>query len=267
MRIPPQTDFFYNGKWSPTCDDALVDCLIMLKEERNVSNTAYPLWFLLTASDWIKNKAGVIFSELELKDRIAMLRKRYYTFKAVIRLRGAYWNPETKAVVAPQESWDTMLKMNSFAGAYFYKKEPIWARLACVFGFDDVKVEGEQDVVVISDNTDDIPEDHIVMNDIIGDGEEVNSPHVFPGPKVRRKLFDSDTVPNDHESSTETGVVFIDLTSDGMLRTREETGRILYQPPGPFDEGAGPSNAKSPRASSCGSNSPMKSFAGLYKMP
>ncbi|KAG6403178.1 hypothetical protein SASPL_135395 [Salvia splendens] len=168
MTIPPQTEFFYKGKWCSACDDALLDCLIMLKAERNVSTTEYPAWFLLNASDWIKNKASVIFSALELKDRIAMLRKRYYTFKAVIRLRGAYWNPETKAVVVPQESWDNILKMNSFAGSYFYQEEPIWARLACVFGFDDVKVEGEKDVVIISDNTVELHEDEIVVNAFVG---------------------------------------------------------------------------------------------------
>ncbi|KAG6427958.1 hypothetical protein SASPL_112206 [Salvia splendens] len=221
MVIPQQAEFFYKGKWSPACDDALVDCLIMLKEERGVSTTVYPVWFLLTASDWIKNKVSVVFSEFELKDRIDMLRKRYYTFKAVLRLRGAYWNPQMKAVVAPQDSWDNMLKMNEFAGAYFYDEEPIWARLACVFGFDDVKVEGQKEVV------------------------------------VRRKLFDADPQPNDRESSSEPGIYFIDLTSDGNLRAREEKGRILYQPPKPYDDGAGTSHFKSPRASSCGSNSPM----------
>ncbi|KAG6400764.1 hypothetical protein SASPL_137607 [Salvia splendens] len=220
MAIPPQTEFFYKGKWCPACDDALVDCLIMLKAERNVSTTEYPAWFLLNASDWIKNKAGVIFFALELKDRIAMLRKRYCI-----------------------------------------RSEPIWARLACVFGFHDVKVEGEKDVVIISDNTVELHEDEIVVNAFVGGEEEVNSPAVFPGPKVRRKLFEADTVAKDRESSTDPKVFFIDLTSDGMMRTREEKGRILYQPPKLFpNEGVGPSNAKSPRVSSCGSNSPMNLY-------
>ncbi|KAG6407498.1 hypothetical protein SASPL_130489 [Salvia splendens] len=257
MVIPQQAEFFYKGKWSPACDDALVDCLIMLKEERDVSTTVYPAWFLLTASDWIKNKVSVVFSEFELKDRIDMLRKRYYTFKAVLRLRGAYWNPQMKAVVAPQESWDNMLKMNEFAGAYFYDEEPIWARLACVFRFDDVKVEGQKEVVVISDNTEEMRVNEVDVSANVGGEEEVNSPVVFPGPKVRRKLFDADPQPNDRESSSEPGIYFIDLTSDGNLRAREENGRILYQPPKPYDDGAGTLHFKSPRASSCGSNSPM----------
>ncbi|KAG6394947.1 hypothetical protein SASPL_145538 [Salvia splendens] len=182
--------------------------------------TAFPSWILLTASDWIKTKACVKFSELELKERVDLLRTRYYTFKAVIRLRGAYWNQQTKAVVAPKESWDYMLK-----------------------------VEGQKEVVVISDNTEEIHEDASVMN-ALGDGEdEVNSPAVFPGQKVRRKLFDDDPMPNDRESSTDAGIDFIDLTSDGLMRQREEKGRILHQPPKPSTEGAGPSTAKSPRAS------------------
>ncbi|KAG6419002.1 hypothetical protein SASPL_121210 [Salvia splendens] len=267
MAIPSQSEFLYNAKWSPACDDALVDCLIILKGENNMLPTEFPSWILLTASDWIKNKACVKFSELELKERVDLLRTRYYTFKAVIRLRGAYWNQQTKAVVAPKESWDYMLKMNSFAGAYFYQEEPIWARLACLFGFDDVKVEGQKEVVVISDNTEEIHEDASVMN-ALGDGEdEVNSPAVFPGPKVRRKLFDDDPMPNDRGSSTDAGIDFIDLTSDGLMRPREEKGQILHQPPKPSTEGAGPSTAKSPRSSSCGSNSPMKWWPHICKRP
>ncbi|KAG6389135.1 hypothetical protein SASPL_150594 [Salvia splendens] len=246
MAIPPQADLFYKGKWSPACDDALVDCLIMLKEERDVSNTVYPSWFLLTASDWIKNKVSVVFSELELNDRIQMLRKRYYTFKAVLRLRGAYWNPQMKTVVAPQESWDNMLKMNAFAGAYFYEEEPIWARLACVFGIDDVKIEGQKEVVVISDCTEEIGADEVAVAANVGGDEEVNSPLVFPGPQVRRKLFDADPLPNDRESSSEPGICFVDLTSDWNLRTRVEKGRIMYPPPKPIHDGSGPSGMKSP---------------------
>ncbi|KAG6416036.1 hypothetical protein SASPL_123458 [Salvia splendens] len=217
MSIPSQSEFLHNGKWSPGCDDALVDCLIMLKEENNMSFTACPSRILGTASDWIKTKACVKFSELELKERVDLLRKRYHTFKAVIRLRGAYWNQHTREVVAPKESWDNMLKVNSFAGAYFYQEEPIWARLACLFGFDDVKVEGQKEVVVISDNTEEIHEDASVMVDLGNGEDEVNSPAVFPGPKVRRKLFDDDPMPHDRESSTDAGIDFIDLTSDGLM--------------------------------------------------
>ncbi|KAG6392830.1 hypothetical protein SASPL_147058 [Salvia splendens] len=239
MAIPAQSEFLYKGKWSPACDDVLVDCLIMLKEENNLKATEFPSWILLTASAWIKNKACVNYSELELKERVDLLRKRYYTFKAVIRLRGAYWNQQTKAVVAPNESWDNMLKMNSFVGAYFYQEEPIWARLTCVFGFDDVKVKGQKEVVVISDNTEEIHEDALVINALVDGEDEVNSPAVFPGPKVCRKLFDDDQVPNDRESSTAAGIYFIDLTSDGMMRPREEKGRILHQPPNHIMKGPG----------------------------
>ncbi|KAG6387428.1 hypothetical protein SASPL_152615 [Salvia splendens] len=137
MAIPPQSEFFYKGKWSPACDNALVDCLIMLKGEAFVEH------------------------------RLPVMVPAY--------------------------------DMNSFAGAYFYQEEPIWARLACVFGFDDVKVVGqqEQEVVVISDYTEEIHEDDIIINALVDEEEEVNSPAVFPGPNVHRKLFDDDPVPND----------------------------------------------------------------------
>ncbi|XP_047938631.1 uncharacterized protein LOC125186324 [Salvia hispanica] len=170
----------------------VVDCLIMLKGEMQWSKSTVPSWFLPLAAEWMKDKADVIFSELELKDRVDLLRKRYYTFKVVLRIRGACLDAPTKAIVAPADSWEKMLKMNAFAGAYFYQQEPICARLACVFGLDDVEVEGQTTVVVISDNTEVIHSDSIKINDVVEGEEEVNSPVVFPGPKVHRKLFDED---------------------------------------------------------------------------
>ncbi|KAG6405373.1 hypothetical protein SASPL_132962 [Salvia splendens] len=123
---------------------------------------------------------------------------------------------------------------------YFYQEEPIYARLACVFGLDDVKVKGQTTVVVMSDNTKEVHSDSIKINDVIEGEEEVNSPVVFPGPKVHRKLFDEDAEPNDRESTTEDGDRFIDLGSDGYMRYREEKGRMLPKPPGPSHKVSGP---------------------------
>ncbi|KAG6423500.1 hypothetical protein SASPL_113897 [Salvia splendens] len=115
MSIPPLSDFFYKGKWSPACDGVLVDCLIMLKGETQWSKSVVPSWFLPTAAEWMKDKASVIFSELELKDGVDLLRKRYYTFKVVLRIQGAYLDAPMKVVVAPADSWEKMLKMNAYA--------------------------------------------------------------------------------------------------------------------------------------------------------
>lgn len=145
--------------------------------------------------------------------------------------------------------------MNTFAGAYYYAGEPMYERLACLFGMDDVKLEGQNEVVVISDTTEKVHCDDL-MNNEAGE-EEVNSPVVFPGPKVRRKLFDDVPEPNDRESTTVGGIDFIDLTTDGQMCTRVSFGKELRKPPVPSKGGAGPSTLKSPNGSSCGSNSPI----------
>ncbi|KAG6407411.1 hypothetical protein SASPL_130402 [Salvia splendens] len=125
-----------------------------------------------------------------------------------------------------------------------------------LFGMDDVKVEGVKEIVVISNNTEEIP-DHEIMISQNGDNEEeVNSPAVFPRPRVRRKLFPESLEANDRESSTKPGIYFIDLTSDGQLRTRVEKGRDLPKPPLLAKDGAGVSTF-SPLPSSCASNSPF----------
>ena len=121
---------------------------------------------------------------------------------------------------------------------------------------DDVKVEGVKEIVVISDNTDEIPNDDIMINQNGDNEEEVNSPAVFLGPQVRRKLFLESLESKDRESSSEPGICFIDLTSDGQLRTRVEKGRDLPKQPILAKDGAGVSTL-SPHASSCASNSPF----------
>lgn len=123
--------------------------------------------------------------------------------------------------------------MNTFAGAYYYAGEPMYERLACLFGMDDVKLEGQNEVVVISDTTEKVHCDDL-MNNEAGE-EEVNSPVVFPGPKVRRKLFDDVPEPNDRESTTVGGIDFIDLTTDGQMCTRVSFGKELRKPPVPWE--------------------------------
>ncbi|KAG6401890.1 hypothetical protein SASPL_138758 [Salvia splendens] len=167
---------------------------LFLKTETQWDKHFFPSWFLHAAADKIRNEAVVIFKEVDLKAR-------------------------TKSVLAPDESWDKILKVNSFAGAYFYKEEPIYASLACLFGMDDVKVEGEASVVVISNTTEELPADDITTTKLVDNEDEVNAPNVFPGPRVR---------------------------------TSAEKDRILPKPAPLSNHLVGPSNSKSPLGSSCG---------------
>ncbi|KAG6426538.1 hypothetical protein SASPL_110763 [Salvia splendens] len=57
---------------------------------------------------------------------------------------------------------------------------------------EEVKVEGELEVIDISDNTAKIMSEDTMPVDLEEDDEEVNSPAVFWRPNVKRKLFDED---------------------------------------------------------------------------
>lgn len=126
----------------------------------------------------------------------------------------------------------------------------------CLFGIDDVKVEGDVEVIEISDNTMKIISSDNVAVEMDDNDEEVNSPAVFRRPNVKRKLFDEEDMPTDRESSTDSGTYFIDLVNAGHLPTHVRMSRTLPKPTTFGDPQVGPST-KSPHTSSCASNSPI----------
>ena len=88
-----------------------MECLISLKTQTDWDKLFFPSWFLHAAADKLRNETGVVFEEVDLKERVEILHKRYRTFKAVTRISGAWWSMEAKAVLAPDESWDSILKV------------------------------------------------------------------------------------------------------------------------------------------------------------
>ncbi|KAL1545161.1 hypothetical protein AAHA92_21915 [Salvia divinorum] len=264
MNIPPQAVFLYKGAWSPTCDTTFVDCLLTLKGETKWTRSVFPSWFLLTPAKEIKHNAGIMFSEKDLKDRAEVLQMRYHTFRYVLRQRGVTWDMPLKSVIALDEVWKKIFKLNKFVRAYYYKEEHMYSKLACLFGMDDVKVEGAPEVVVISDTTEQLPLNEIGNEDLGEQNDEVTSSLRFPRLDVCRKLFDVDIEADDRESTMELGIYFIDLAPDGQLRIRVENGRALPKQPRLGEDQGGPST-RSPHASSCGSNSPMGWWPHLHK--
>ncbi|KAL1547626.1 hypothetical protein AAHA92_15958 [Salvia divinorum] len=234
MNIPDQTAFFYNGNWSAE------------------------------SAQELQTTAGVIFSEVELSDRVQFMRSRYTTFKDVLRHCGAWWDFPSKSIIASDEVWEKIIKKNSFAGAYYYKEEPLYSKLACLFGMDDVKVEGAKEVIVISETNEVILIEDLKSQDLGEHDEKVNSPAIFPRPTVRRKLFECEAEIKDRESTTELGIYFIDLAPDGQLCTRMEKGREFAKHPIVTPKTDGP-GTRSPHASSCGSNSPIGWWPHLFK--
>ncbi|KAL1540577.1 hypothetical protein AAHA92_24912 [Salvia divinorum] len=171
----------------------------------------------------------------------------------------------TESELAADCVWMRILKDNAFAAAYYYHDEPEYNKLACLFGMEDVKLEGAKEVIVVSDTTDDSSCDGSSCYELPGDdNEEVNSPAVFPNPSVRRKLVFDGEEPSDMESTTESGIFFIDTGPDGKLRTRFEKSRSLLKNPFMNNIEASQSQ-KISHASSSASNSLIGWWRNLLK--
>ena len=149
------------------------------------------------------------------------------------------------------------------AGAYYHAEEPLYSKLACLFGMDDIKIE-EATIIVISDNTEKVKGKDLSFYDF-GE-EEVNSPAGLPPRSVCCKLFDDDTLVEDRESTTKTQISFIDLKSDNQVRTICDKGKALQKPPPKVQDIGGPST-RSPLGSSCGSNSPKVWWPHICRHP
>ncbi|KAL1568815.1 hypothetical protein AAHA92_00376 [Salvia divinorum] len=242
MNFPPQYMFFYKGKWTPEMDTILVDTLLRLKGEAGWILEEFPSYFLLTAGKEIEEKEHVLLYEIELSN----------------------WDFRTKSVIAPEAVWGKMCKKNPLAGAYFYVEEPQYTKLACLFGMDDIKVEGEKEVILISESTEKKSDEEPSCYEIDDACEEVTSPTAKPAVRANRKPFTDVNELTDRESTTEPGLYFINVAPDGKLRTRLEKGRVLPKVQAVNTPGVGLSNPSS-HASSCRSNSPIGWWSHLQK--
>ncbi|KAL1543544.1 hypothetical protein AAHA92_20506 [Salvia divinorum] len=116
MNVPKQTSILYHGVWTSETDTILSDTIIGLKKETRWTESYFPSWFLMTAEQELKTKAGVVVSEDEVSTRIDVFHKRYQIFKDVVGLCGAQWDRPTNTVVAGDDVWDKIMKYNWFAG-------------------------------------------------------------------------------------------------------------------------------------------------------
>ncbi|KAL1549623.1 hypothetical protein AAHA92_17703 [Salvia divinorum] len=234
MNIPLQLCFLYKKCWTPEIDTVLVDTIVRLKDQTKWVLTEFPNYFFFTAAKEIKNLRGTCFTEDELRKRVKFMQVRYQTFKEIINHEGAFWDMPSKSVIVADDVWIKIFKKNAFAAAYYYNHEPLYNKLVMLFGMEDVKIEDEKEVIVISETTEKLPTEDTNYFTYDEGSEEVNSPFIFPSPNVRRKLFVEDGDQTDRESTT--------LGRD----------RVLPKPP------LVPSGKeKSSRASSCASTSPI----------
>ena len=111
MNIPPQSKFFYKGKWSPLVDNILVDTIIRLKNMTGWTLMEFPSYFLLTAAKEIHTKTAQVFTKVELTDRVGTLHVRYRTFKALVAEHGVQWDIPTRFVSAEDWVWKQLCKV------------------------------------------------------------------------------------------------------------------------------------------------------------
>lgn len=134
------------------------------------------------------------------------------------------------------------MQEDAFAAAYYHNEEPLYSKLCCLFGMDDVKVESvTTEVIVLSDGTVKLPTDEPSCYELPGADEEVNSPVLLPPRTTRRKLFIEDEEVSDRESTSRRGIHFIDIAKDGQLRSRIQHDRVVPKPPPFKDDAGGPS--------------------------
>ncbi|KAG6405492.1 hypothetical protein SASPL_133082 [Salvia splendens] len=156
----------------------MLECLLKLKAETHWSHHYFPSWFMLTVAQELQSKVGVVFTKHDLHDRAALMKQRYTTFKAIFRYRGVWWDFPTKSIVALEDVWVKILEENPFVGAFYHKEEPAYSELACLFGLEDVKVEGAKEVIVISETIEALPNEEINKTILSDQEDEVNSPAV-----------------------------------------------------------------------------------------
>ncbi|KAL1546014.1 hypothetical protein AAHA92_22673 [Salvia divinorum] len=263
MDIPLQEAYFYSGKWNHEMDTILVDTIMRMKGEMQWVLKVFPCYFHMIAADQIQEKTAVVLTEDDISDRLEVLHCRFRTFKNMVRETGVVWDLPSERVIAADYVWEKIFAKTTFARAYYYKHEPLYSKLACLYGLDEVKIEQEKEVIVISDTNDDVHYEEHSCYEVGGGKEEVNSPHVAAPRTARCKLFVESDEQADRESTTEPGIYFIDLAPDGQLCTRIEKSRVLTKNPFVKQDQGGPSN-RSPYASSCGSNSPLGWWRHLH---
>ncbi|KAL1553436.1 hypothetical protein AAHA92_14113 [Salvia divinorum] len=160
--LPPQSSFLYASNWTPELDSLLLGTMIRLKIDNNWDGTVFPSNFILEAESVIKQKLGYAFDWAALYDRLHFLEKRYKTFKEMLQVNGTYWDARTNLVIPGEGVWMEILPRNPLAGAYLSHGDPAYHMLADLFAHNDVKVEREKTVIMISDSSESCNNDFVV---------------------------------------------------------------------------------------------------------
>ncbi|KAL1562043.1 hypothetical protein AAHA92_04666 [Salvia divinorum] len=228
--IPNQETFFYNGKWTPKTENMLLSKIIHMRGARPWKGNTIPDLVVLEAVAAINQEIGGQLTVTDLNIRLKVLRE-----------------------LAAEEVWKKIFQRNAFAKAYYHRDEPAFNQLTTMFGLPDIKVEGEPEVIVISDTTE-VVEHGLGKNSYSPtDTEKVTSPITCIALHVRRKLFtEATTSTEDRQSSNVAPTYYLVPSNKGELRLKMENHAPCRSIP---PAKSGPKS--SPNASSSASWSPF----------
>ena len=111
MNIPPQSAFFYRGRWSPITDGWVIATAVRMKLECPWVGDTIPSCIAAEAGSIIQKELGVCFSTIEINQRLTILQARYATFKQITTTPGACWVASMQYVVATDEVWKKIIKV------------------------------------------------------------------------------------------------------------------------------------------------------------
>ncbi|KAG6397524.1 hypothetical protein SASPL_143693 [Salvia splendens] len=181
LNIPPQNTFLYKSNWTHALDENLLETIISLKHEHDMTGTVVPKpFFNIAAADMAYN-LGVSMPWEALYDRLQFLESRYLSFKALVKEDGK----------------------NRLAGAYYRLAEPAYYQLYNMFGPKEETQDWENEVIVISDTTIPLVATNPDGPALVAETEDTVLSPVWPNElKSRRKLFDDDQSDGTRESSS-----------------------------------------------------------------
>ncbi|KAL1554755.1 hypothetical protein AAHA92_15280 [Salvia divinorum] len=126
----------------------------------------------------------------------------------------------SKNVITREAIWNKILEKNPYARAYYYQHEPLFNKIAMLFGIDDVKLEHSSTMIIISETI-----VKLVSGDVDVD-EEVNSPAIFPPHNVKHKLFFEEGGASDQESTNQPPNRVVDAGSEGVTVNSVENSKL-----------------------------------------
>ncbi|KAG6400585.1 hypothetical protein SASPL_137426 [Salvia splendens] len=169
MYVPPQAVYLYFGYWTMELDEIVLNMINKLKMETHWKFDVFPDCFVEKAQHTVQTKTNITLTKVDIKLRLDFLKKRYTTFKAVMKNKGASYDVEAKVVRASDVIWEAILNVT-----YYHRDDPHFTLLACLYEMEDDNGEREVEIIVLSDN-EEISTDEPSCYEVSGFEAEVNS--------------------------------------------------------------------------------------------